>query len=229
MQKNQRFGSGMGRIALALALVGSLLSNVATAAPTANLSDGRTTVALSTEFVTALNTLRVSVGTIGEGALRGGAASFPITGGALDLANAKGEINHTGGLFLQAGTTRVELSSFNIDTLGSAPVLTGLVTANGNLLGRVPLFTLQLPTLTLPLRTQAFDTVFIPGVGVRLTNEAATALNGVFNVTAFTAGLNIGTASVFAVAAPARRRLFLPEFNGRQLDGAEIEEDPSDR
>lgn len=219
----------MLRAAMALTLIASMMGSVVTAAPTANLGDGRTTVALSSDFFTALNTLRVSVGTIGEGTLRGGAVSFPITGGALDLANAKGEINHTGGLFLQAGTTRVELSSFNIDTLGNAPVLTGLVTANGNLLGRVPLFTLQLPTLTLPLQPQAFNTLFIPGVGVRLTAEAAAALNGVFNVTAFTAGFNIGTASVFAVASPSRRRLFLPELNGRQLDGAEIEEDGGNR
>lgn len=229
MQKNQMFRSGVARLATALVLVGSMMGGAVTAGPTANLGDGRTSVALSTDFVTALGTLRLSAGAIGDGALRSGAATFPVTGGAIDLANAKGEINHTGGLFLQSGTTRVELSSFNIDTLGSAPVLTGLVTANGNLLGRVPLFSLQLPALTLPLRTQAFDTLFISNVGVRLTAQAATALNGAFNVMTFTTGFNIGTASVFAVAAPSRRRLFLPEFNGRQLDGREIEDDPTGR
>ena len=63
----------MLRAAMALTLIASMMGSVVTAAPTANLGDGRTTVALSSDFFTALNTLRVSVGTIGEGTLRGGA------------------------------------------------------------------------------------------------------------------------------------------------------------
>ncbi len=206
------------RITFALMLLSSFLGSTVTAAPTANLSDGRTSVTLSNDFFTALNTLGVSAGTIGAGTIRGGVASFPITGGAIDLANAKGEINHTGGLSLSTRTVRVELTSFNIDTLGSAPVLTGLVTANGNLLGRVPLFRLTLPQLTLPLQPGAFNTLFIPGVRVGLTPEAATALNQVFSVTAFVADFNIGTASVFAQASPNRRRLFLPDLNIREIE-----------
>ncbi|MFN0088624.1 MAG: hypothetical protein ACKVX9_24765 [Blastocatellia bacterium] len=229
MRINNVLRSAGLRAAAALALMAAMPGGAVTAAPTANLNDGRTSVALSSDFIAALGTLRLTVGTTGDGVLRSGAATFPVTGGALDLANAKGEINHTGGLFLASGTTRVELSSFNIDTLGSAPVLTGLVTANGNLLGRVPLFTLQLPALTLPLQTQAFNTLFIPNVGVRLTAEAAAALNGAFSVRTFTAGFNIGTASVFAVATPSRRRLFLPEINGRQIDGADREDDGGNR
>jgi hypothetical protein len=208
------------RVSLALMLLSSFLGATVSAAPTANLSDGRTSVTLSNDFFTALNTLGVAAGTIGAGTIRGGVASFPITGGALDLGTAKGEINHTGGLSLSKGNVRVELSSFNVDTLGSAPVLTGLVTANGTLLGRVPLFKLTLPQLTLPLQTGAFNTLFIPGVRVGLSPEAAAALNSVFGVTAFAADFNIGTASVFAQAFPNRRRLFLPDLyiNGIELD-----------
>lgn len=191
----------------ALLLMGSL-STSTYAAPTALLTDGKTSVTLSSDFLGALVALRLSAGTVGDGTLRSGVASFPVTGGALDLANAKGEINHTGGLFLAAGSTRVELLSFNIDTSGSRTMLTGLVTANGNFLGRVPLFDLTLPAVTLPLQPQSFGNVFLPGVKVALSAEAAAALNSVFGVTAFAEGFNIGTASVFAVTTTSRPNPF---------------------
>lgn len=191
-----------------LLLVGSLAPMVS-AAPTALLTDGKTTVTLSNDFLGALVALRLSAGTVGEGTLRSGVASFPVTGGALDLATAKGEINHTGGLVLAAGSTRVELLSFNIDTSGSRTVLTGLVTVNGDFVGRLPLFDLTLPAVTLPLQPQAFNNLFLPGVRVTLSAEAAQALNTVFGVTAFTEGFNIGTASLFAVTTNSRRNPFV--------------------
>lgn len=191
-----------------LLLVGSLAPSIS-AAPTALLTDGKTTVTLSNDFLAALVALRLSAGTVGEGTLRSGVASFPVTGGALDLATAKGEINHTGGLVLAAGSTRVELLSFNIDTSGNRTVLTGLVTVNGDFVGRLPLFDLTLPAVTLPLQPQAFNNLFLPGVRVALSAEAAQALNTIFGVTAFTQGFNIGTASLFAITTNSRRNPFV--------------------
>jgi hypothetical protein len=183
-----------------LAIVGmiAMLSTMGLARPTALLADGRTSVNLSSDFLGALSTLRVSAAAVGEGSLRSGVASFPITTGALDLASAKGEIDHAGGLALTAGNTTVQLISFKIDTTAATPVLTGLVIVNGDVVGRLPLFDLQLPALTLPLQPGAFGTVFVPGVGVKLNKDAAAALNQVFGVTAFVEGFNIGQASVFA-------------------------------
>ena len=198
----------VSKLVFALALMVGLaaMNGVAMAKPTLVVGDGKTTVNLSQGFLNALATLRVSAGSVGEGSLRSGIASFPVTGGALDLGTAKGEINHAGGLFLAAGSTRVELISFNIDTTGASPVLTGLVIVNGDVLGRVPLFKLTLPAVTLPLREQAFNTFFLPGVGVTLTSEAAGALNAIFGVTAFAADFNIGNASVFLAGQPPRGR-----------------------
>lgn len=203
------FSSIQVRGFVALLLVLGSLSTPALARPTVVLADGKTSVALSNDFFAALTALRVSAGAVGDGTLRSGVASFPVTGGALDLATAKGEINHSGGLFLAAGSTRVELLSFNIDTSGARPVLTGLVTVNGDFVGRLPLFNLELPALTLPLQPQAFNTIFLPGVKVTLTSEAAAALNSVFSVTAFVEGFNIGTASVFGVTTTSRRNPFV--------------------
>jgi len=190
----------------AFLLVGAFIPALAN--PSVNLGSGQTRVFLSNDFLGALGALNLSAGSIGNGTLSSGTATFPIVGGVLDLQNAKGEINHSGGLFLATRTTRVELSSFNIDTTGATPVLTGLVTANGDLVGRVPLFRLELPALTLPLQPQAFGTVFVPNVKVTLSPEAALALNSLFGVTAFTSGFNIGTAQVYAVASNSRRGVF---------------------
>jgi hypothetical protein len=190
-------------LALMLALAG-LVAPVS-ARPTINIGSGQTRVQLSNDFIGALGALGLSAGAIGNSFLLSGVAGFPVTAGVLDLQNAKGEINHAGGLFLATRTTRVELTAFSIDTAAATPVLTGLVTVNGDFVGRVPLFRLELPALTLPLQPQAFNTLFIPGVKVTLSPEAAAALNSVFSVTAFTAGFNIGTASVFAVAVNSRR------------------------
>lgn len=177
------------------------------AAPTATLKSGKTTVALATDFVDALGTLGVTPAAIKPGKLKNGSVSFPISGGAIDVATAKGEIAHTGGLSLTAGSTRVELLNFTIDTSGAAPVLTGVVTANGDLVGRVPLFDLDLPTLTPPIQPDAQGRVTIADVGVTLTGEAAAALNGAFGVTAFADGAAIGTATVaLVVGTPKAKR-----------------------
>jgi hypothetical protein len=166
------------------------------AAPTVRLSGNVTEVALSQDLVGALTGLGVKPSAVGYSALIGTHAYFPISSGAIDAANAKGEIVHLGGLRLTAGDTRVELSDFIIDTVGT-PRLTGLVTANGDVVARIPLFNLDLPKLTLPLMPTGRRLV-VPGVAVTLTQEAATALNGVFNINAFQPGFSIGTAKVSA-------------------------------
>lgn len=209
MSLNKIMRSARTKAAVAVMMMTAMLASTAIAAPSVNLADGRTSVVLSSEFLTALGTLGLSATALGDGTLRSGIASFPVSGGVVDLQNAKGEINHTGGLVLTSRTARVELSSFNIDTTGAVPVLTGLVTANGNFLGRVALFTLQLPALTLPLQPAAFNTIFIPNVKALLTSEAAAALNGVFGTTALAGGFNVGTASVFAVGQPGERGPFM--------------------
>jgi len=213
MQTSSLFRFAQLRVAVAVLALTALISSSVLAGPSVLLNEGRTSVTLSSDFIGALGALQLTAGAVGAGSLRSGVASFPITGGALDLANAKAEINHSGGLVLATNTTRVQLLSFNIDTTGATPVLTGLVTVNGDVVGRLPLFTLGLPALTLPLQPAAFGTIFLPGVQVRLSAEAATALNSIFGVNAFVEGFNIGTASVFGVSAPRRVFNNVPGFN----------------
>jgi len=133
--------------------------------------------------------------------LKEGRVIFPITGGTVDLTTAKGEINHSGGLTFLAGTNEVDLQTFIIDTTGT-PVLTGLVTVNKKLLGRLPLFNLQLPGgFALPLTLSDGRALNFNGVLLKLSADAASALNSAFSTTALpTDGtLVIGTANVVAL------------------------------
>ncbi|HWQ32417.1 MAG TPA: hypothetical protein VNQ79_06000 [Blastocatellia bacterium] len=206
-----------------------LITTSLTAAPGFLPVTGRTSVVLSSDFLTAASALGIAPGAITEGSVRSGIASFPITGGVIDLASAKGEINHSGGLSLTRGGTQVQLLSFNIDTTGAAAVLTGLVVVNGNVLGRVPLFNLGLPALALPLRPEPGNVLFIPGVRVTLTAEAAGALNTVFNLNAFVQGFNIGTASVYAVGEGSRQRRFFGERSISDPDSSGNDQDENER
>ncbi|UFP96265.1 hypothetical protein [Gloeobacter morelensis] len=134
------------RLAGALTVAAALgLATPALAAPTEALIGGTTSVQLSSDFLGALTSLGVQAGTLRDATLsEQGVASFAVIGGAIDLGTIKAEIIHRGGLSLSAGGTVVELSDFSISTLGTQPVLTGLVTVNDELVGRVRLFNLGL-------------------------------------------------------------------------------------
>lgn len=181
---------------MAVSMILTPLSAVAQNSRTAE--GGRTTVALSAGFVSALGELGVTPGTINPTELEEGKVNFPITSGVVDLDTAKIQLLHSGGLTLKAGATKVTLSSFIIDDTASAPAISGLVTVDGKLLGRLPLFDLVLPSgITLPLKP-VYGRLVLSGVGVNLDPVAATALNSVFAVSAFKRGFNIGTARVVA-------------------------------
>jgi hypothetical protein len=184
---------------LAAAAVGLSLTAVtaAQAAPTETPQGGITTVRLSPAFLHALNSLNVTPAAIAPGGLasskKGVLATFPITAGAVDLGKGgKAELDHSGGLSFTAGPTRVELTAFIIDLTGNRPVLTGLVTVQGDLVGRAPLFDLALGTVSVITG----DFLKVDNVTVKLSKQAADALNAAFGVTVFKPGTVIGTAFV---------------------------------
>jgi hypothetical protein len=181
-------------------IVAVALAGAAAAQQSTSLGGGATTVQLSSDFVGAVRALGLQVTPLRRSSLYGWQgkfyAQFPISDGEIDLATAKGEIFHTGGLSLRAGATRVQLRAFNIDTTGAAPVLSGLVVANDAVVGRLPLFNIGLPAgFRVPLQAR-HGFLVLNGVRLTLTTQAASALNGAFGVTAFTGGFNIGNATV---------------------------------
>jgi len=180
------------------ALMAVCMSVQAAAQNTKTLGSGVTGVQLSSTFTGALSSLGVKAGTVAPTMIYDGQALFPVNGGALDLDTASGNILHSGGLTLTAGGIETRLQSFIIDTTGTQPVITGLVVVNGKLVGRLSLFNLGLPSgFTLPIKDDG-GVIVLKGVGVTLTAQAAGALNSVYSVSAFTAGLNLCTAEVVA-------------------------------
>jgi hypothetical protein len=214
LKRGQQFGlsqkpfEGMREMRLKAALP-SVIATVAftvlaaglPAQQTKTLFTGRTSVKLSSTFTSAVTGLGVSVGRVFPTEMWDGAVTFPVTGGAIDLDTASGNILHSGGLTLKAGDTKVVLQSFIIDTTTGKPMITGLVSVNGKLLGRIPLFDLTLPAgFSLPLHLNE-NRLVLKGVWVTLDATAAGALDAVFHVNAFTAGFPIGTAQVVAYGA----------------------------
>jgi hypothetical protein len=180
----------------ALAAALTFTAGHVSAAPTVNTIGGDTRVTLSSTFLGALDSLGVSASPSFPASIRNGNARFPIPTGEIDAASFKGEIVHDGGLNLRAGALTVNISSFVIDTTGSAPVLTGLVKANDSLVGRIALFDLALGSAPQVQSFGRYGSLRINDVAVTLNAEAAGALNSAFGVTAFTAGIPIGTARV---------------------------------
>ena len=165
----------------------------------------QTTVVLAPSFVTALAGLGVSPGGLDAGNLivSGGVATavFGIPTGRFDSSNLRLQFVHTGGLTLRAGSTFVILSDFIIESLAAGPRLTGLVRVNDTIVGRIPLFTL---TLAGAPEVKSFDSTTDAGTAgtinikasLRLTDAAATALNGVFGGRPFAKDIAIGDGTV---------------------------------
>jgi len=192
----------MKNLPIAAAVLGAaflLSTSSAEAQKTLTINTGSTTVALSNAFLSALTSLKVTAGTIDPTQLVKGTVNFPVTGGAIDLQNADGQILHSGGLTLTAGKTEVKLQSFIIDTTGTTPGISGIVVADGKVSGRIALFDVEFPSnLTLPLSASS-GILQLRSVKLTLDAGAATALNGAFDVKAFAGGLDIGTANVVAL------------------------------
>jgi hypothetical protein len=184
-----------------IAFAALVTSTTSFAQKTETVNFGITTVKLSSTFTNALADLKVTPGTVAPTNLRNGVVDFPITGGAIDLDTAEGNILHSGGLTLEANGIQVRLQSFIIDTTGSTPVITGLVVARNKLVGRLPLFDLAVPSGITPLHPRYGVVLELTGIPVSLDPTAASALNTVYSIHAFAGGLSIGTASVDAILA----------------------------
>ncbi len=158
-----------------------------------NLSTGLTNVRLSNGLILAAQSLNIDLMSSSRIRIRRGVATFPITGATLDSQTLRGEILHSSGLIFERGSAAVKIERFAIDTTGTQPIITGLASANGSVVGRIPLFNLDLSNAQVSANGPFIS---IAGVGVTLRQEAAGALNAVFETDAFVEGFDIGNANV---------------------------------
>ena len=149
-------------------------------------SYGATTLTLDPGTASALQQLGVTVAPVAPASAGANSVSFPITDPLLQAAVTR-QITHSGGISLSAGSTTVDLTNFDIN-LGSSSTLSAEVGGS-----RVTILNLDLSGARLRL---GYNGLTIGPVVARLTPAAATALNTAFGVTAFTPGLELGTANI---------------------------------
>jgi len=165
------------------------------------LTGKMTQVTLDSGFTTALTTLKLTPGTTGTATLDNGVLSFPITGGHVTYYKpgtvspfVQGDIQHQGsGISLTAGSTKVELTNFDIDP--GASKLYGDVSVNGSqAASHAYLFYLDGTTLK-ALQTVG-NTAILEGTKVEISPDAAGLLNKTFNTDAVKADLLVGIAKI---------------------------------
>jgi hypothetical protein len=169
-----------------------------------SLTGQSTSVKLDSGFTGALSSLGVTPAPTGDATVKDGVASFPITGGNVTVYKpgevtpyVQGTIMHDGsGLSLTKGDTKVTLENFVIDP-GQPATLKGKVSANGSVVAdSVTLFDLDGSTLK-PITTDASaGTATLTGTTVKLSNDAAAALNKAFSTDALKGGTTVGIATI---------------------------------
>ena len=178
------------------------------AAPTPALKTeigGKTTaITLDSGFVSALQSLKLTPGVVGNATLsKAGVLTFPITGGNVTYYDpatkvrpyVQGEIDHEdSGLSLSAGGKKVELRNFVIDP-GNNSHVSGDVFLNGkSVVKDANLFRLDGSTLN-PV-TMEGDAYVLEGTTVYVSEDAAALLNKTFGTTAVTGDLKVGIAKL---------------------------------
>ena len=168
------------------------------------LSGQSTAVTLDSGFASALKSLKLTPGPVGDASISSaGVASFPITGGNVTYYKpgtvspfVQGEVDHDGsGLSLTGGGKKVELTDFVVDP--GASELTGTVSVDGKVAAEnAPLFFLDGRTLKPLEADSANGTAVLEGTTVKLKAEAAQLLNTTFGVDALKEGLVIGVAKI---------------------------------
>jgi hypothetical protein len=199
------------------------------AAPTAGakvgLAGGATTLKLAPATAQALAANGVSVTPLNPAKVRRGRVAFAITGGSIDPARARGRIDHSGGLALRAGGTRVALRSFRVHVGTKRAILTARA-------GGRRLTVLSLSLAGAKVTRDGLGTT-VRGVLAALSGQAARALNAAFDTGLFAKGLPIGKVTVRAVPAEVElaggaTTLALDQGAAQALQGLGIQAAPVD-
>jgi hypothetical protein len=123
------------------------------------------------------------------------AASFPVSGGSVNLTKVMGKVDHRGGLtFVDFDTSKqVTAKDFRI-VLGKTAYITAEIPA---LHARAVVFDLNLSKAK--VTAPGHNEVLVKNVSVTLASGAATALDGALGTHLFVGGLSIGTARTLLV------------------------------
>jgi hypothetical protein len=181
----------------------SPLGHAQSPSQTPTVDFGRTTVQLSSSFVNSIQGLGAVITDIHNQPLQDNSFTIRATGGSVDLTTSAGEIQHTGGLLVNAAGTIIRIQNFTLDTSNpTSLVITADYIVNDHFASRVPLFNVQPPpSLTLPLQLQS-GVLQVNGLVLTLAPATASTLNTIFGGPVVQAGTNIGTANTYLVFSP---------------------------
>lgn len=204
MRKSLKAAVGLAVAAVTAVSLAACSSSHKPVATIGTLTGNTTAVALDSNFVAALTSLKLTPGLVGTAKMTGTTVSFPITGGNVKVYKkgdvdpyVQGAVDHQGsGLSLTAGSTVVDLENFVIDP-GKNSKLTGDVMVNGKSAATgVKLFDLDGSTLQ-PI-TITNGVADLTGTRVLVSSEAAALLDQTFSTSAVKAGLLVGVATIMA-------------------------------
>jgi hypothetical protein len=175
-----------------------------TPSQTPSVDFGRTTVQLGDSFINSIQGLGAVITDLQNNPLKNNAFTVRATGGALDLTTSTGEIEHTGGLLVNAAGTILRIQNLTLDTSNpTGVVITAQFIVNDHFVSRLALFNVQPPAgLTLPLQLQS-GVLQVNGLVLTLAPATASAINTVLGGQYVQAGTNIGTANAYVVFSPS--------------------------
>jgi hypothetical protein len=171
---------------------------------TPSVDFGRTTVQFNSSFLSSIEVLGAVITDLHNNPLQGNSFTVRATGGAVDLTTSAGEIEHRGGLLVNAAGTIIRIQNLTLDTSNPTNlVITAQIIVNDHFASRIALFNVQPPpSLTLPLQLQS-GVLQVNGLVLTLAPATASALNSIFGGQVVQAGTNIGTANAYVVFSPA--------------------------
>jgi hypothetical protein len=192
-----------GTLLFALACMPSLV-HAQSPSQTPSVDFGRTTVQLSSSFVNSIQGLGAVITDLHNNALQNNAFTVRATGGAVDLTTAAGEVQHTGGLLVNAAGTILRIQNLTLDTSNPTNiVITADYIINDHFASRIALFNVQPPAgFGLPLQLQS-GVLQVNGLVLTLAPATASTINTVLGGQFVQAGANIGTANTYVVFSPA--------------------------
>lgn len=175
-----------GRLAFAGALVATLaVTAPAGAATTVEVDGGQTTLKVATATANRFQRLEVSIGVNPPARTRRFDSVFPIVGGRIDPATARGTLEHRGSLTILRGPDELTLKGLQI-RVGKSSYVSAKVGGK-----RVNVFALSVRRVA----RDGFGTVVKP-VKASVTRAAAKAVNGALGVRALSSGQAFGKVGV---------------------------------
>jgi hypothetical protein len=187
---------------LALACM-PLLVHAQSPSQTPSVDFGRTTVQLSSSFVNSVQGLGAVITDLRNNPLQNNSFTVRATGGAFDLSTGAGEIQHTGGLLVNAAGSIIRIQNLTLDTSNPTNlVITADYVINDHFAARIALFNVQPPPgPTLPFQLQS-GVLQVNGLVLTLAPATASTINALLGGQYVQAGSNIGSANVYLVFSP---------------------------